>query len=55
MPCAYQEDTNKKDQGWAFLDEGSTPPVPNQDSPAIMVAIAPAADEDTETNKTLSK
>jgi hypothetical protein len=55
MPCAYQEDTNKKDQGRAFLDEGSTPPVPNQDSPTIMVAIAPTVDEDAGTNKTMSK
>jgi hypothetical protein len=24
----YQEDTGKKDQGWALLDEGSAPPMP---------------------------
>jgi hypothetical protein len=27
-PYAYQEDTDKKDQGRALLDEGSVPPVP---------------------------
>jgi hypothetical protein len=30
-PCAYRKDANKKDQGWALLDEGSTPPVPSED------------------------
>jgi hypothetical protein len=55
MPSAYQEDTGKKDQVWAFLDEGSTPLVPNEDNPATMAATAPASDEDDGTNKTLSK
>jgi hypothetical protein len=37
------------------LDEGSTPPLPDEDNPAIMVAIAPAAGMDGETYKTPSK
>jgi hypothetical protein len=32
----YREDTGKKDQGRALLDEGSAPPMPNEDDPTIM-------------------
>jgi hypothetical protein len=55
MPCANWEDIGKKDQGWAFLDEGSTAPVPDEDGPATMVATALASDEDGRTYKTPSK
>jgi hypothetical protein len=55
MPYAYREDTGKKDQGQAFLDEGSAPPVPNEDGPTIMAATALLASGDDGTNKTLSK
>jgi hypothetical protein len=43
MPYAYREDTGKINQGWAFLDEGSVPPVPDEDDPTIMAATTPAA------------
>jgi hypothetical protein len=33
MSYTYREDTDKKDQGQAFLDEGSTPLVPDEDDP----------------------
>jgi hypothetical protein len=52
---AYREDTSKKDQGWALLDEGSEPPVPDEDGSAITDAIAPAAGKGGETYKTPSK
>jgi hypothetical protein len=55
MPHAYREDTGRKDQWWALLDEGFTPPVPVEDSPAIMDATAPAVGEDEGTYKTPSK
>jgi hypothetical protein len=31
MPCTYWEDTDKKDEGRAFLDKGSMPPVLGED------------------------
>jgi hypothetical protein len=55
MPCAYREDTGRKYQGWAFLDKGSTPLVPDEKLPAIMAATTPVAGEDTGAYKTLSK
>jgi hypothetical protein len=55
MPYAYREDTGKKDQRQAFLGEGFAPPVPGEDSHAIMATAAPVADEDGGTYKTLSK
>jgi hypothetical protein len=54
MPYAYREDTGKKDQEQALLDEGSTPPVPDEDSPAILDATAVAADKDFGAYKTSS-
>jgi hypothetical protein len=51
----YREDTDKKDQGWAFQPRGSTSPAPDEDSPAIMVVAAPAAGENSGTCKTPSK
>jgi hypothetical protein len=54
-PYAYREDTDKKDQGWALLDEGSTPPVADEDGPTIMDATALAVDECSGAYKTLSK
>jgi hypothetical protein len=51
----YREDTGKKDQGWALLDEGFTPPVPDEDDPAIVDAAAPAAGEDDGTYESSSK
>jgi hypothetical protein len=38
-------DTSKKDHGWALLDKGSTPPMPNEDDPTIMNATAPVTGE----------
>jgi hypothetical protein len=52
---SYQEDTDKKDQGWAILDEGSTPSVPNEDNPTIMAATTLAISEDAGTYKIPSK
>jgi hypothetical protein len=37
------------------LYEGSTHPVPDEDAPAIVEAIAPMANEDDKTYKTLIK
>jgi hypothetical protein len=51
----YQEDTDKKDEGRALMDEGSAPPVPKEDGLAIMAVITPAAGADDGTYKTLSK
>jgi hypothetical protein len=55
MSYVYQEDTGKKEQGWALLDEGSTPPVPDEDDPIIMDATALMVGVDDRTYKTLSK
>jgi hypothetical protein len=55
MPYAYQDDTGKKDQVQAFLDEGFTPPMPDKDSLATMAATTPVAREDGRTYKTPSK
>jgi hypothetical protein len=54
-PYTYREDTGKKDQGRTLLDDGSAPPVPDEDGPAIMDAIVPAAGEDDDTYETPSK
>jgi hypothetical protein len=51
----YREDTGKKDQGWALLDEGFAPSVPNEDGPTIMATTTPAAGKDGGTYKTPSK
>jgi hypothetical protein len=53
-PDAYRENTGKKYQWRAFLDEVSMPPVPDEDIPTIMAAITRAVGEDDETDKTLS-
>jgi hypothetical protein len=55
MPYTYQEDMGKKDQGWALLDEGPVPLVPDEDGLAIMDVIASTASEDGGTYETLSK
>jgi hypothetical protein len=55
MLCTFQEDISKKEQGWALLDEGSTPLVPDEDDPVIVDTIAPIVGEDDGTYKTLSK
>jgi hypothetical protein len=55
MTYAYREDTSNKDQGRAFLDEGIAPPVPDEDGPTIMAAIALVAGEDGRTYKSSSK
>jgi hypothetical protein len=52
---AYQEDTDKNDQGWAFLAGSSTPLEPDEDGPAIKAVAAPAAGEDSGAYKTPSK
>jgi hypothetical protein len=54
-PCTYREDTGRKEQGRAFLDESSAPLVPNKDGPTIMAATTLASDEDDGTYKTPSK
>jgi hypothetical protein len=54
-PYVYWEDTDKKDQGWALLDEGSMPLVPDENDPIITGTIAPLVGEDERTYKTLSK
>jgi hypothetical protein len=50
-----REDTDKKDQGWAFLDESSAPPVNEEDDPTIMATTAATVGENGGTYKTLSK
>jgi hypothetical protein len=50
-PYAYWEDADKKGPGRALLDEGSGPPVPDEDDPTIMAAMALMAGEDSETYK----
>jgi hypothetical protein len=55
MPHTYREDTDRKDQGWALFDKGSTPPVPDKDGPVSTNTIAPTSDEDDGTYETLSK
>jgi hypothetical protein len=55
MSYAYQEDTDKKDQRWALLGEGSMPLAPDEDGPAIMDATTPVTDEGDRTYETLSK
>jgi hypothetical protein len=61
VPHVYRENTGRKDQGWALLDEGSAPPVPGEDGPAITDgptitdATTLAADENGRTYKTQSK
>jgi hypothetical protein len=54
-PCSYWEDTGMKDQGQALLDEGSAPPKPDENGPAIMAVATPTASEDDGTHKTPSK
>jgi hypothetical protein len=54
-PCAYREDTDKKDQGRAFLDVGSALPEPDEDGPTIRTVGTLATDDDGETYKTPSK
>jgi hypothetical protein len=55
VPHAYREDTSRKDQGQALLDEGSVPPTSGEDGPASTDAIAPMAGEDDGSYKTPSK
>jgi hypothetical protein len=55
MPYAYREDTGKKNKGRAFLDEGSSSSVLDEDGLAIMAATALAASKDSGTYKTPSK
>jgi hypothetical protein len=54
-PWTYQEDTDKKDQGWAFLDGGSTLLEPDEDGPSIMAVATSATGKDGGTYKTPSK
>jgi hypothetical protein len=42
---AYLEDIGRKDQGWGLLDEGSAPPMPDDDGPAVTGAMALAVDK----------
>jgi hypothetical protein len=48
----YREDTDKKDQGWAFLAEGSTSTTPDEDGPTIVAMATKMADENNRTYKT---
>jgi hypothetical protein len=54
MPYAYREDTGKKDQGRAFLDEVFALQVPKEDGPTGVVMITLVAGKDSETYKTAS-
>jgi hypothetical protein len=47
--------TGKKDQGWALQDEGSAPPIPDEDGPTIMDATTMMVIEGDGTCKTPSK
>jgi hypothetical protein len=55
MPCTYRKDTSRKNLGRAFLEEGSAPPVPNEDGPTNMDMTTLIAGEDGGTYKTPSK
>jgi hypothetical protein len=55
MSYTNQEDTSRKDQGRALLDEGPAPPVPGDDGPAIIDTTALTVDDDVGTYKTPSK
>jgi hypothetical protein len=48
----YREDTDKKDQGRAFLAEGSTSTTPEEDGPTIVAMATKMADENNRTYKT---
>jgi hypothetical protein len=50
----YQEDTDEKDQGWAFMTRGSAFPALDKDGPTIMTVATPATGEDSGTCKTPS-
>jgi hypothetical protein len=54
-PHAYREDTSKKNQGWAFLDGGSTPLEPDDNGPTTTAVATSAASEDNGTYKTPCK
>jgi hypothetical protein len=49
---AYREDTGRKDQGRALLDEGSATPMIDEDGPTLMDAKAPVVGIEDGTNKT---
>jgi hypothetical protein len=51
----YQEDTNNKDQGRAFLAGSSASPAHDEYDPVIMAVATPAAGENGGTYKTPSK
>jgi hypothetical protein len=53
--CAYQEDTSRKDQGWALLDGGFMPLLFNKVDLAIADAAAASDGEDKGTCKAPSK
>jgi hypothetical protein len=50
-----REETDKKDQGWALLDEDSTPTMPDEDNPAITDTTATTVVEGGGTYRTPSK
>jgi hypothetical protein len=54
-PCAYWEDTGKKDKGRSLLDEDSAPLERDNNNPIIIAATTPTAGEDGGTSKTPSK
>jgi hypothetical protein len=54
-PCTYWMHSYKKDEGWEFLDGGSTPTEPNEDGPAIMFVATLTVGKDSRTCKTLNR
>jgi hypothetical protein len=55
VPHAYQEDTGRKDQAWALLDGGSTPPTSNDDDPTVVDTMTPVVGKGMGTYRTLSQ
>jgi hypothetical protein len=54
-PRAYQEDTGRKDQGWALLDRGSVPQLSDKDGPRVADVVATAVSQNKGTCKASSK
>jgi hypothetical protein len=54
-PHTYRVDAKRKDQGWALLDGGSTPPSSDEDDPTAACTMAPAIGEDKGTCKAPDK
>jgi hypothetical protein len=50
----YREDVGSKDQGRALLDEGSAPPMFEEDNPTVTDTVASVGGAGDGTYKTLS-